>query len=128
MDTGKDIIKLVDNDILLRIVKQHYKIMNPFLNERSRRQYVAAFADVLGYGGAKLVSEATGVSKSVIVKGHKELLGLDNQTSNAELVRAGGDGDDDDKYGNDPDRIRRLGGGRFKTVLVDEEIRPQSRR
>ncbi|MHB8191625.1 MAG: ISAzo13 family transposase [Ferrimicrobium sp.] len=76
--------------------------MSGILNERQRRLYLAAEAQVLGYGGISLVSRATNISRPVIHAGLKELTGLD-------LSNELEDG-----------RIRRRGGGRKRTVLVDD--------
>lgn len=48
-------------------------IMLPLLDEKTRRLFLGAFAERLGYGGASAVSEATGVSRLTISKGIKEI-------------------------------------------------------
>ncbi|MCL2173176.1 MAG: ISAzo13 family transposase [Candidatus Bathyarchaeota archaeon] len=45
----------------------------PLLNERQRRLYLAAEVESLGHGGLKAVHELTGVSKSTLLLGEKEL-------------------------------------------------------
>jgi len=85
-------------------ISKRYHLISGILNERQRRLYLAAEAQVLGYGGISLVSRATNISRPVIHAGLKELEGLD---LSGELE----DG-----------RIRRPGGGRKRTVLVDETL------
>ena len=71
------------------------------LNERSRRVWAAAEAQALGYGGASLVSQATGISRSTIMRGRKE-------------TRA--------RRGAPEGRIRRPGGGRKSATSVDPRL------
>ena len=92
----------VDDEAL---ISKRYQLISGILNERQRRLYLAAEAQVLGYGGISLVSRATNISRPVIHAGLKELEGLD-------LSEELEDG-----------RIRRPGGGRKRTVLVDETLR-----
>ena len=47
--------------------------MLPLLNEKQKRIYLASEAIVIGRGGIKEISELTGVSRSTIIKGKKEL-------------------------------------------------------
>jgi hypothetical protein len=71
------------------------------LNERSRRVWAAAEAQALGYGGASLVSQATGISRSTIMRGRKE----------TRARRSAPEG-----------RIRRPGGGRKSATRVDPRL------
>jgi len=77
-------------------LKAKFSALRGVLNERSRRLVAAAEAQALGHGGIAWVAKASGVSRSTISRGLKEL-------------RSDGDP-------VDPSRIRRPGGGR-KTVL-----------
>ena len=77
------------------LISERYEIISPFLDEKSRRLMVAVESKVLGYGGIGIVSELTGVSRSTISAGLKEL-------KEPDLV--------------DPRRIRKEGGGRKKAV------------
>jgi transposase len=72
------------------VVEDRIMSMLPFLDERQRRVYLAAEVQGLGRGGLKKVHELTGVSKTTIIKGSKELSG----------------------GGAEPGRVRRSGGGR----------------
>ncbi len=71
------------------------------LNERARRIWAAVEAQALGYGGASLVAEATGISRSTIVRGLKE-------------VRGGG--------GAEEGRVRRPGGGRKQSTATNPRL------
>ena len=59
-------------------VRERYMVMAPLLNEKQRRHFVATEAHVLGRGGIKLVAQATGVSRTTIIAGQKELKGIMN--------------------------------------------------
>jgi len=74
-----------------------FKILEPILNERLRRQFAAAEAMAIGRGGITLVAEATGISRRAITQGCKEIESL----SKAETVYTG---------------IRKKGGGRKKAL------------
>lgn len=74
------------------LYKQKYGRLFPELNERSRRLVVAADARILGYGGTALLHKASGLARSTIRIGLKEL--------DEEPLEGG--------------RIRRPGGGRKK--------------
>ncbi len=60
----------VDDEAL---ISKRYQLISGILNERQRRLYLAAEAQVLGYGGISLVSRATNISRPVIHAGLKEL-------------------------------------------------------
>jgi len=72
------------------------------LNERSRRLWAAAEAQALGYGGASLVAQATGISRSTIIRGLQEA-----------RARKGAQGG----------RVRRRGGGRKSATVVDPRLK-----
>jgi len=72
-------------------VRAKYKGLGPALNERSRRLWAATEAKALGHGGIAVVVQATGISRSTIQRGVREL-------EAGEPV--------------DPERTRRPGGGR----------------
>lgn len=71
-------------------IKARYAALRTLLNEKQRRQFVAVEANLLGRGGLKLVALATGVSRTTIIEGQKEL-------ASGNAVK---------------DRVRKKGGGR----------------
>ncbi|MCL2291864.1 MAG: ISAzo13 family transposase [Candidatus Bathyarchaeota archaeon] len=65
----------------------------PLLNERQRRLYLAAEVNSLGHGGLKDVHELTGVAKSTILLGKKELqMGGEGGTLEVDKARKEGGG------------------------------------
>src|SRR5260221_5268145 len=87
----------------IAIVRQKYEAMRPYLNERSRRIWAATEARLLGYGGQKIVQEATGLSGTRIRRGLVEL-------ATAEAARVG------------LERIRKPGGGRIRKTTLDKSL------
>ena len=79
-----------------------FKRLTPFLDERTRRLYVAAEAVSLGRGGISAVAEATGVSRRAIYLGIKELA---------------------DPAAREFKRIRKAGAGRKRTIDKDASLR-----
>jgi transposase len=88
------------------IIENRIKTMLPLLNEKQKRIYLATEVEGLGHGGLKVIHELTGVSKTTIIKGKKEL-----QEGNVE-----------------PKRIRRSGGGRKTTMRKYENIQKEIER
>ena len=87
----------------LKTVEAKYRSLAPVLTERSRRLWAATEAKALGHGGIGLVERATGISRSTIQRGIRELeLG---ETLSLE-----------------PERTRRPGGGRLPTVVKDPSL------
>ena len=82
----------------IKEIRKKFKYLHPHLNERSKRLFAAAEALALGYGGISIVREGTGLSRSTISLGCKEL------TSNESLCSDG---------------VRRSGAGR-KSVLESQ--------
>jgi transposase len=82
-------------------VRRKYAGLESVLTERSRRLWAATEALALGRGGIALVERATGVSRSTISRGIREL-------ESGEIL--------------DPGRTRRAGGGRKRAVEKDEGI------
>jgi hypothetical protein len=74
------------------------------LDERRRRQWAAAEAREIGYGGVSVVARATGLARSTIHAGLRDL-----QTSRRQRVRAA-------------ERIRRVGGGRRALTTSDPDL------
>jgi transposase len=75
-----------------------YAALAPVFTERSRRLWAATEARALGHGGIALVEQATGISRSTIQRGLREL-------EAGETV--------------DPGRTRKPGGGRKRTADTD---------
>jgi len=88
-------------------LKERYEKLQPFLNEKARRMFAAVEASVLGWGGRKIVHEATGMSYLTIAKGLEEL--NESQTKPDEAVS--------------DSKIRKPGGGRKKAVEKTPQIK-----
>jgi hypothetical protein len=88
----------VDVDTL----RAKYAALRPVLTERSRRYWAATEARALGHGGIALVIRATGISRSTIQRGLRE---LEAATGAAP-----------------PTRIRRAGGGRKALTTIDPTL------
>jgi hypothetical protein len=58
---------------LIEAIQKRQKDMWAILDERGRRLFAASEARALGRGGAYIVEEATGVARSTINRGKKEL-------------------------------------------------------
>lgn len=82
-------------------LRAKYKALVPVLTERSRRLWAATEAKALGHGGIALVESATGVSRSTIQRGLRELEAGEAQS---------------------PERERRPGGGRKPVVEKDTTL------
>lgn len=82
------------------VIKAKFESLVCALDERGRRLWAATEAKALGHGGIALVSRATGVSYSTIIRGLKEL----------------------ESGPPPPGRIRRPGGGRKKTLAKDSTL------
>jgi hypothetical protein len=76
----------------------------PELDERRRRQWAAAEAREVGYGGVSVVARATGLARSTIHAGLRDL-----RASRRQRVRAA-------------ERIRRAGGGRRPLTTSDPAL------
>src|SRR4249920_4096081 len=55
------------------VIRERFAAVGPDLNERSRRLLAAAEAKTAGYGGITAASHATGVARSTIGRGLKDL-------------------------------------------------------
>lgn len=86
----------------LNEIKSRYNLLNPFLNEKARRLFLAAEAKTIGWGGIEKVSKATGASSDTISKGCKEL------EEEPEVIESG--------------KIRKPGAGRKKLVDTDPTL------
>jgi hypothetical protein len=81
-------------------IRARYAAIKDQLDERGRRLFVAAEKAAAGYGGTAAVSRATGVARSTIIRGAKDLLA-------APLAAV---------------RIRREGAGRRATSAADPTL------
>ncbi len=97
---------MVDPDTLA-LVRQKYKRLSPVMNEKVQRQWAAAEALGLAHGGIALVAQATGLSRTTIAAGIRELQG-------------GQQGATPETSGTE--RVRRRGGGRKSVVQHDPAV------
>ncbi len=81
-------------------IRSRYEIMRPGLDERGRRLLAAAEARAAGYGGVSAVARATGIARSTIDRGLKDLEALDPA----------------------PPKVRRPGGGRPSLAQIDPTL------
>jgi hypothetical protein len=89
-----------------KVVRDKYDRLREFLDERSRRLWVANEALAFGYGGIRAVAEALGISTKTVVAGCRELKA---KAEKAGEVIAG-------------NRQRRAGGGRKRLLEHDPGI------
>jgi transposase len=82
-------------------IRKKFDALSDALDERSRRLWAATEARSLGRGGIALVAQATGVSRSTITRGLREV-------ESGESL--------------DPSRVRRPGGGRKRIVDRDPTL------
>jgi hypothetical protein len=85
---------------LIGRIRRKFQALAPVLDERSRRRWAAAEAIEVAWGGVTCVAAATGLSRTTIASGIRELRGQDAGT-------------------NIESRIRRPGGGRKYVVDSD---------
>ena len=82
-------------------IRREFRLVSVELDERRRRQWAAAAAREVGWGGISLVARATGLSRPTIMAGLEEL----QLSSKSRAVAAA--------------RVRRLGGGRRALTRSD---------
>src|SRR5690242_876630 len=85
-------------------IRRAFEALDPEMDERMRRQWAAAEARGLGYGGVSAVSRATGLSRTTIAAG---LVELDLSPYRRACEAA---------------RVRRPGGGRRPLTEIDPEL------
>ena len=90
-----------------RAIQQRYEGLSPVLNEQSRRRFAAAEARSYGRGGVSLVSRITGIARSTILRGMKEI-------AEKRQLEAG--------------RLRKRGGGRKTKLAEDAALLPDLER
>ena len=81
-------------------IRGRFEALRPRLDERGRRLFCAAEARTAGYGGVTVVARATGVARSTINRGLKDLQALDPA----------------------PSKVRRSGGGRPALTQTDPTL------
>src|SRR5919107_2285761 len=91
----------MEGSATLDIVRTKFDLLRPLMDERMRRQWAASEALCLPRGGVTVVAKATGLSRTTIGEGMRELrerdhLGIEDESCVWEL----------------PARVRRPGGGR----------------
>ena len=84
-------------------IKSRFEKLSGALDERTRRLWAAAEADVVGQGGQSVVARATGMERKTIRRGQKEL--RDGEANRSDW------------------RIRRPGAGRKKATEKDPGLR-----
>jgi Rhodopirellula transposase DDE domain len=89
------------NDETIARIQRKYHLLVPEMDERRRRQWAAAEAREIGWGGISLVARATGLSRPTITAGLRELAQPAPQRAAAAT------------------RVRRPGGGRKPLVETD---------
>jgi len=87
----------------IKTLRRKYRVLAPGLTERSRRLWAASESMVLGHGGIAMVERATGISRSTISRGIREVESGAHETLS-------------------PDRTRRPGGGRKRTAEKDATL------
>jgi Rhodopirellula transposase DDE domain len=87
-------------------IRRKYQSLLPEMDERRRRQWAAAEARELGWGGVSLVARATGLSRPTIMAGLREL----DQPIRQRAAQA--------------DRVRRPGGGRQSLTRTTPALLP----
>ena len=92
-----------DAQVIERI-RRKYDLLRPTMHERMRRQWAAAEARELGWGGVTTVALATGLSRTTITAGLEE---LEFPAQRRALEAA---------------RVRRPGGGRRPLTKTDPEL------
>jgi len=86
-------------------IRRKFLALAPVMDERVRRQWAAAEAAALGWGGVAAVANATGLAWNTIKSGTREL-----------KQRA------EDPHETVEDRIRRCGGGRKRLADTDPQL------
>jgi hypothetical protein len=61
------------NRTAIESIRQKYLALSPVMDQRMRRQWAAAEATALGWGGVTTVSTATGLARNTIAIGRREL-------------------------------------------------------
>ena len=96
----------MDTSTIVACVRQKFDLLRPLMTERMRRQWAASEALALPRGGMALVAQATGLSRTTIWAGVRE---LQNPSPSPGCM-------------GDPRRSRREGGGRHFVEVNDPRV------
>jgi hypothetical protein len=96
----------MDSSAIIATIRQKFELLRPVMTERMRRHWAASEALSLPRGGTTLVAEATGMSRTTIWAGVREL--RDPSASPPPP--------------SDPRRCRRPGGGRHLAEVDDPRL------
>src|SRR3954452_12939309 len=91
----------------VKSLRTKYEALRPQMTERLRRHWAAAEATALGRGGITAVAAATGMSRTTITRGIRELGPAEAPGRDAALP---------------PGRSRRRGGGRRPLTQTDPTL------
>jgi hypothetical protein len=92
---------VVDRSGAAQSIQQRYEGLLPVLNEQALRRFAATEAQAYGHGGVSVVSRITGIARSTICRGMKEI-------AQKRQLEAG--------------RIRQRGGGRKAKLAEDSTL------
>ena len=98
---------MVTTDVV-EAVRQKYQFLHAIMDERMRRRWAACEALALPHGGITAVAQATGLSRTTIWAGIREL------QEHAHLLQ-----EDEESDSEPQDHIRQPGGGRH--TLADQD-------
>ena len=87
--------------VLLRTIRGKYRTLAGTLDERQRRLWAATEARAIGWGGAALLTRATGLARATILRGMTEV------DAGVKLA---------------PGRVRQAGGGRKLLTALDPQL------
>jgi len=91
---------------LIERIRRKFKLLDPIMDERVRRQWAAAEATAVGWGGIATVVAASGMSHNTIGRGVRELRERAKRPRHKTVSK----------------RIRRMGGGRKPVLESDPSI------
>jgi hypothetical protein len=96
----------MDASTIIATIRQKFAVLRPVMTERMRRQWAASEVLALPRGGLTLVAQATGMSRTTLWTGVRELR---NPSASPPTP-------------SDPRRCRRPGGGRHLVEVDDPRL------
>lgn len=96
----------MSNSTLVEGIRNKFELLRPLMNERLRRQWAACETLTLPRGGTTVVAQATGLSRTTIGAGRKEL--REQSERPREAIH--------------PERVRTPGGGRHLVEVGDPTV------